>query len=420
MARSRDRGAPTGPRRPCGRVVDRPDGMRTGGPVGAALPVLTLPDRHRLLEGVDAEPRRLERLGPVRRRHDDRDRRLRQLEVADAVQQRDAVDHGPAPARLVGDRGQLGDRLLLVGLVGEARARRRGRRSCRGPRRGTRRPRRCRASWPTRWRLRPAADVGDGDPVAGGGRLHGAMVVKQGSPAPCRPPPRPAAMRPRGRRGSARTPSVHSAPCPRRRPEATTASPSPTTPSSGPPPEPPRPPLGAPERAAARSSRPRTPGAGRPARGVGRSGSARRSPRCSPPCWCSWRSAPSAAATARRCRPRSSPTPATSSTTRWPSGSAQWWRRASSPCRSAASTTKPVGSGVVLKSDRVITAAHLLDRGHRRRGVDDHRRRRSRPRSSGTDPQTDLALLDGHRRRPPAGDARVVVAAARRPDRSSR
>ena len=76
------------------------DVVRALAPVGAARPVLALPDRHRLLERVDAEAGGLEGLGPVRRRHHDRDRRLRELEVADAVQQREALDDRPAPPAL--------------------------------------------------------------------------------------------------------------------------------------------------------------------------------------------------------------------------------------------------------------------------------------------------------------------------------
>ena len=83
MARSRDSGSSS---------ADRADGAGAGAPVGAALPVLALPDRDRLLQRVDAVPRRLERLGAVRRRHDDRHRGLGQREVTGAVQERDPVD----------------------------------------------------------------------------------------------------------------------------------------------------------------------------------------------------------------------------------------------------------------------------------------------------------------------------------------
>ena len=61
-------------------------------PVVAPGPVLVLPDRHRLLEGVDREPGGLEGLGPVRRRDDHGDRRLREREVTRAVQEREPLD----------------------------------------------------------------------------------------------------------------------------------------------------------------------------------------------------------------------------------------------------------------------------------------------------------------------------------------
>src|SRR3954462_8788303 len=111
MARSRDSGSSS---------ADRADGLGTGAPVGATLPVLALPDGDRLLQGVDAVPRGLERLGPVRGRHHHRHRAVGQLEVTDAVQERDSVDHRPLAARLDGYRGELHDPLFLVGLVGEA------------------------------------------------------------------------------------------------------------------------------------------------------------------------------------------------------------------------------------------------------------------------------------------------------------
>ena len=84
------------------RPVGRPAIGRTAtrwAQLGAVGPVLALPDRHRLLERVDAEAGRLERLGAVRRRRDHRHRRLRQHEVTDAVEQREAFhDRPPAPS----------------------------------------------------------------------------------------------------------------------------------------------------------------------------------------------------------------------------------------------------------------------------------------------------------------------------------
>ena len=87
------------------------------GPVVAAGPVLALPDRDGLLEGVDREPGRLERLTTVGRRHDDRDGRLRERERARAMQERDPLDVGPAAANLGGDLGHALHRDLLVRLV---------------------------------------------------------------------------------------------------------------------------------------------------------------------------------------------------------------------------------------------------------------------------------------------------------------
>ena len=98
--------------------LDPTDGMLFDRPVGSARPVLLLPDRHGLLQRVDAEPRRLERLGAVRRRDDDEHRRFRQLELADAVQQRDALDVGPARPGRVDDLGHRASGRLLVRLVG--------------------------------------------------------------------------------------------------------------------------------------------------------------------------------------------------------------------------------------------------------------------------------------------------------------
>src|SRR5690348_13872939 len=54
-------------------------------PVFAAFPYLFLPDGHDLLQAIDREPARLERLGAVRRRHRDEHARLADLEAAGAV-----------------------------------------------------------------------------------------------------------------------------------------------------------------------------------------------------------------------------------------------------------------------------------------------------------------------------------------------
>ena len=146
--------------------------------------MLALPDRHRFLERVDAEPRGLERFGPVRRGRHDRDRRFGERQVADAVQQREPLDDGPAARALGRDRGQPAHRLLFVGLVGDARARRRVLRSGRG-----RRPRNTTTA-PADARRRPRRRgvdgqrlERDGDPVAAGGREHGGHRSEARSPA---------------------------------------------------------------------------------------------------------------------------------------------------------------------------------------------------------------------------------------------
>ena len=82
------------------RATGRIGHARSMRPVGTARPVLLLPDRSGFLQRVDAEPGGRERLVAMRRRHRDRDRRLRQLELADPVQQRDPLEHrasGAAP-----------------------------------------------------------------------------------------------------------------------------------------------------------------------------------------------------------------------------------------------------------------------------------------------------------------------------------
>ena len=102
-------------------VAHRSGGMRGGRPVGALRPVLALPDGHRLLQRVDREASRLERLGPVGRRGDDHDRGFGQPEVADPVQQREALDVGPAAAGLGRDLLETARRDVLVGLVAQTR-----------------------------------------------------------------------------------------------------------------------------------------------------------------------------------------------------------------------------------------------------------------------------------------------------------
>ena len=103
----------------CARSGQIGDGLGAERPVSAALPVLELPDRHGLLQRVDAKASRLEGLWPVRRRHDDDDRRLAEIERADAVEQDDATGGWPADADLCGDGREARDDLLVVGLIRE-------------------------------------------------------------------------------------------------------------------------------------------------------------------------------------------------------------------------------------------------------------------------------------------------------------
>ena len=69
--------------------------LRAERPIGSVVPDLVLPDRHARLQRVDPEPRRCERLGPVRRGHDDEHGRLTELEPAEAVEQHHATRHRP-------------------------------------------------------------------------------------------------------------------------------------------------------------------------------------------------------------------------------------------------------------------------------------------------------------------------------------
>src|SRR5581483_4172490 len=98
---------------------DRADRVLAQRPVLAALPRLGLPDRHGLLQRVDAVLGRGEGVGPVGRRYDHDHAGLGQLQPARPVQQGDPDDVGPAPPALGGHFAQPDDRLLLVGLVGE-------------------------------------------------------------------------------------------------------------------------------------------------------------------------------------------------------------------------------------------------------------------------------------------------------------
>src|SRR5216684_6703196 len=83
----------------------------------AVLEVLLLPDRHRLLQGVDGEAAGLESLGAMGRRHRDHDARLADLQAADAVHERDPRDGGPAAPDGRADLAHLGESHGTVGLV---------------------------------------------------------------------------------------------------------------------------------------------------------------------------------------------------------------------------------------------------------------------------------------------------------------
>ena len=205
------------------------------------------------------------------------------------------------------------------------------------------------------------------------------------------PPPRPAAMRPRGRRGSTRTRRYTPRHVPRggRRRDG---EPEPDDAGERSASRPPRPALGAPERAAARSSA--TPDA--PARetrprewavGIGSAvaavlatvlvlvafgalGGRHRSPL--PPPVVTNAGDVIDYAVAERVGAVVAPSVVT--------------------VKVGGETTKPVGSGVVLKSDRVITAAHLLT-GATDVEVSTTTGDNLKARVVGVDPQTDLALL---------------------------
>src|SRR5262245_24419345 len=93
--------------------------VRGLGPCGPAVPVLLLPDRHGLLQGVDGEPCGFERLRSVGRRCNHEHRRFRQFEVAESVQQRESFDLRPLPTRLRGDLTEARERGIFVRLVRE-------------------------------------------------------------------------------------------------------------------------------------------------------------------------------------------------------------------------------------------------------------------------------------------------------------
>src|SRR6185295_3309881 len=83
----------------------------------AVLEVLLLPDRHRLLEGIDGEATGLEGLAAVGRGDRDHHTRLPDLEAADAMHEGDAIDDGPAHPDGGRDLPHLRERHRPVGLV---------------------------------------------------------------------------------------------------------------------------------------------------------------------------------------------------------------------------------------------------------------------------------------------------------------
>src|SRR5258705_2815638 len=78
---------------------------------------LLLPHRYRLLEGVNREAAGVERLGPVRRRHDDHHARLTDLEPADPVHEGHSPHPRPALPHRRRDIAHLRRGHGLVGLV---------------------------------------------------------------------------------------------------------------------------------------------------------------------------------------------------------------------------------------------------------------------------------------------------------------
>src|SRR5689334_6723243 len=83
----------------------------------AVLEVLLLPDRHRLLQGIDREAAGLEGGAAVRRGDRDHHARLADLEAPDAVHERDAGGGGPALPDGGRDLAHLGERHRAVRLV---------------------------------------------------------------------------------------------------------------------------------------------------------------------------------------------------------------------------------------------------------------------------------------------------------------
>src|SRR5258706_6623935 len=83
----------------------------------AILEVLLLPDRHRLLQRIDGEAARVEGHRAMGRGHRDHHARLADLQAADAAQEGDPRDRGPAAPDGRTDLPQLGQPHRAVPLV---------------------------------------------------------------------------------------------------------------------------------------------------------------------------------------------------------------------------------------------------------------------------------------------------------------
>lgn len=113
----RKRNGPIGRNGDVGQIVDLDDVLGLEAPALAVTPPLTLPDRDRRLECVDAEPRRSERFGPVRRRGDHDDGAVADDELTHSVQHHQPADLGPTLPGLARECGQARRDLRLVCLV---------------------------------------------------------------------------------------------------------------------------------------------------------------------------------------------------------------------------------------------------------------------------------------------------------------
>src|SRR5262249_11298969 len=89
-------------------------------PFLAVLENLFLPDGHGLFKTVNGVAAGIERHAAVRRRDDDDDRGFRNFQRAEAVDDPDAFDVGPALANLIADAPHLLDGHRTVGFVLQA------------------------------------------------------------------------------------------------------------------------------------------------------------------------------------------------------------------------------------------------------------------------------------------------------------